>query len=209
MRGRCRNCCKGRPCSPNQSASDPAMGGTRKLRRVDPRKRRGRLYLAVCRFSATKVGGWLSVHVAWKVDPYLLKLTRGRLSTAWPVAADLLETRGARTGRPRRNATLYFHDGDRVTIIATFRGWPRNPAWYYNLLTHPDVVFGAQPFRAEIVEDAAERQRLWELADRVYPQYADFREQSARLDESSRSFSWFPARSVGIRDSGFLPDGFP
>src|SRR3954468_10888361 len=113
------------------------MAHTPKLRCVDPYKRRGRLYLAVCRFSASKVGGWLSVNVAWKVDPYLLKLTNGRLNTAWPVAAALREPRAARTGRPRRNATLYFHDGDRVTIIATFRGRPSNPAWYYNLLEHP------------------------------------------------------------------------
>jgi deazaflavin-dependent oxidoreductase (nitroreductase family) len=165
---------------PNEMASDPAMGGTRKLRRVDPEKRRGPLYLAICRFSATKAGGWLSANIAWKIDPQLLKLTRGRLSTAWPVAAALLETRGARTGRPRRNATLYFHDGDRVTIIASLRGWPRNPGWYYNLRKHPDVVYGGQPFRAEIVEDAAHRQRLWGLADRVYSQYADFREQARK-----------------------------
>jgi deazaflavin-dependent oxidoreductase (nitroreductase family) len=151
-----------------------------KLPYVDPYKRRGRLYLAVCRFSASRLGAWLSVNVAWKVDPHLLKLTGGRLSTASPVAAALLESRGARTGRPRRNATLYFHDGDRVTIVASLRGWPRNPAWYYNLRKHPDVVYGGLPFRAEIVEDEAERQRLWGLADRVYPQYAAFREQAGR-----------------------------
>jgi hypothetical protein len=45
---------------------------------------------------------------------------------------------------------------------------------------HPDIVYGGQPFRAEIVQDKAERQRLWELADRVYPQYADFRERAGR-----------------------------
>jgi deazaflavin-dependent oxidoreductase (nitroreductase family) len=151
-----------------------------KLPYVDPYKRRGRLYLAVCRFSASRLGAWLSVNVAWKVDPHLLNLTGGRLSTASPVAAALLESRGARTGRPRRNATLYFHDGDRVTIVASLRGWPRNPAWYYNLRKHPDVVYGGLPFRAEIVEDEAERQRLWGLADRVYPQYAAFREQAGR-----------------------------
>jgi hypothetical protein len=121
------------------------MTQVQKLRHVDPYKRRGRLYLALCRFSATKVGAWLSVHVAWKIDPYLLKLTRGRLSTTAPVAAALLESCGARTGKTRRNATLYFHDGDRVTIVASLRGWPRNPAWYYNLCRHPDVVFGVFP----------------------------------------------------------------
>jgi len=156
------------------------MPHTLKLRYVDPNKRRSRLYLALCRFSASKAGAWLSVNFAWKVDPYLLRLTRGRFSTAAPLAAALLETTGARTGQRRRNATLYFHDGDRVTIIASLRGWPKNPAWYYNLRAHPDVVFGGLPFRAEIVEDEAERQRLWDLADRVYPQYADFRKQAAK-----------------------------
>jgi deazaflavin-dependent oxidoreductase (nitroreductase family) len=151
------------------------MADTPKLRYVDPYKPRGRLYLAVCRCATAKVGLWLSAKVLWKLDPHLLKLTRGRVSTTGPVAAALLETRGARTGQARRNATLYFHDGDRVTIIASKRGWPKNPAWYHNLRTHPDVVFGGLPFRAEVVQDERERQRLWDLADRVFPQFAAYR----------------------------------
>jgi deazaflavin-dependent oxidoreductase (nitroreductase family) len=134
----------------------------------------------MCRLSASRAGGWLSVNIAWKIDPYLLRVTRGRFSTAWPLAAALLETRGARTGQPRRNATLYFHDGDRVMIIASLRGWPRHPAWYYNLRKYPDVVYGGLPFRAEIVENEAERQRLWALADCIYPPYAAFREEAER-----------------------------
>jgi deazaflavin-dependent oxidoreductase (nitroreductase family) len=137
------------------------MAHARTLLYVDPHARRGRVYLALCRLSATKAGGWLSVNVAWKVDPHLLRLTRGRFSSAWPVGAALLEMRGARTGQRRRNATLYFHDrGDRVTIVASLRGWPKNPAWYHNLREHPDVVYGGLPLRAEIVHDEAERQRL-------------------------------------------------
>jgi deazaflavin-dependent oxidoreductase (nitroreductase family) len=156
------------------------MAHPRKLRYVDPYKRRGRLYLALARLSATKAGAWFSINVAWKADPYLLELTGGRLSTAGPLATALLESRGARTGRQRRNATLYFHDGDRVTIVASKRGWPENPGWYYNLLEHPDVLYGGLPFRAEVVEDEAERQRLWGLADRVFPEYAGYRRQAAR-----------------------------
>jgi deazaflavin-dependent oxidoreductase (nitroreductase family) len=150
------------------------------LRYVDPHRRRGRLYLWVCRLSATRAGGWLAVNVSWKVDPLLMRLTRGRLSTAGPLNVALLETRGARTGRRRRNATLYFHDAERVTIIPSKRGWPTNPSWYHNLRAHPEVVFGGRPFRAEIVEEESERQRLWELADRVFPQYANYREQAGR-----------------------------
>jgi hypothetical protein len=116
---------------------DPAMTHVPKLRYIDPHRQRGRLYLAVCRFSTTKAGLWLAEKVAWKLDLLLLRLTRGRFSTAGPVASALLETRGARTGQPRRNATLYFHDGDRVTIIASKQGRPENPAWYYNLRERP------------------------------------------------------------------------
>jgi deazaflavin-dependent oxidoreductase (nitroreductase family) len=151
-----------------------------KLRYVDPYERRGRLYRLVCRLAISRAGLWLSAAVAWKLDPHLLKLSGGRFSSTGPVAAALLETQGARTGRPRRNATLYFHDGERVTIIASKRGAPANPAWYYNLHKHPDVVFGGQPFRAEIVEDEAERERLWDLADRVFPQFADYRDWAGR-----------------------------
>src|SRR5262249_14542297 len=124
---------------------------SRRLRYVDPHQRRGRLYFAICRFSNTSAGTWLAVQVAWKLDPHLLRLTRGRLSSAWPVTAALLETRGARTGRPRRNATLYFNDHDRVILIAALRGWPKHPAWFHNLRAHPEVVFGGLPFRAEIL----------------------------------------------------------
>src|SRR4051794_15509301 len=99
--------------------ASPVTGPMRNLRYVDPHKRRGPVYRALAWFSGTKLGGWLSMKIAWRVDPHLLALTRGRFSSAWPLPAALLETRGAKTGRTRRNATLYFHDGDRVTIVAS------------------------------------------------------------------------------------------
>jgi deazaflavin-dependent oxidoreductase (nitroreductase family) len=158
------------------------MAHPAKLRYVDPYKRRSRLYLALSRFSSTRAGAWFSVNIAWKLDPYLLTLTKGRLGSGGPLTTALLESRGARTGRRRRNATLYLHDGDRVVIVASKRGSPENPAWYYNLRKHPDVVFGGLPFHAEIVQDETERQRLWELADRVFPQYAEYRTLAGQAD---------------------------
>ena len=152
------------------------------LRYVDPHERRGRLYRVVCRLSVTKLGMWLSRNLAWKLDPYLLRLTRGRLSSSGPLASALLETRGARTGQPRRTATLYFNDGDRITIVASKIGWPQHPAWYHNLRAHPGVVFGGQPFRAEVIEDDAERERLWQLADLVFPPFALYRRWASEHD---------------------------
>jgi len=90
------------------------------------------------------------------------------------------ETRGARTGLPRRTATLYFHDDELVTIIASKQGRPEDPGWYHNLRRYPEVVYGGLPFRAEIVDDEEERRRLWDLADRVFPPFADYREWTAK-----------------------------
>jgi deazaflavin-dependent oxidoreductase (nitroreductase family) len=122
---------------------------------------------------------WLSQRIGWKLDPYLLKLTGGRLSSTGPLACALLETRGVRSGKRRRNATLYFHDGDRVVIVASKRGLPQHPSWFHNLRAHPDVTFGGLPFQAQVVEDETERQRLWNLADRVFPPFAHYRRWAA------------------------------
>jgi deazaflavin-dependent oxidoreductase (nitroreductase family) len=176
---------------------------TANLPHVDPYARRGRLYLTVARLSATNAGAWISTNISWKLDPYLLRLTNGRLSTAGPLAVALLESTGARTGLPRSNATLYFHDGDRVTIVASKRGWPTQPAWYYNLRKHPDIVFGGLPFRAELVEGEAERQRLWDLADRVFPEYADYRETAASAGRVIPIFQLVPLTRTSREPTSF------
>ena len=43
-----------------------------------------------------------------------------------------------------------------------------------------EVVYGGLPFRAHIVEEEAERQRLWQLADRVFPQFVQYREWAGK-----------------------------
>jgi deazaflavin-dependent oxidoreductase (nitroreductase family) len=150
------------------------------LRRVDPQAPRGAVYRAFARLLGTRPAGWLSMHVVWKVDPHLLRLTRGRLGLGLVLPTALLETRGARTGRPRRTVVIYFHDGDRVTIIASKLGLPEHPSWFHNARANPDVVLGGQAFRAEVVTDEAERARLWGLADRIFPPYAAYRDRAAR-----------------------------
>jgi deazaflavin-dependent oxidoreductase (nitroreductase family) len=152
----------------------------RDLPYVDPRKRRGVVYRAYAWLVATRAMAWFSRTVGWKLDPFLLRLSGGRIGTGLLLPTALLETQGARTGRPRRNGVIYFHDGERVTIVASKMGMPHHPAWFHNLCAHPDVRFGGQPFRAEVVDGEPERVRLWALADRVFPPYAVYRERAAR-----------------------------
>jgi deazaflavin-dependent oxidoreductase (nitroreductase family) len=155
-----------------------------KLRYVDPTHQPGVVARVYAALAATRLSRFISRHVSWKLDPLLLRLTRGRLATTIVFPTAVLETTGARSGARRRNAIIYFHDGDRVTIVASNAGSPRHPSWYHNLRAHPDVVFGGSAMRATVVNDEAERQRLWELADRVFPAFANYRRDAARVQRS-------------------------
>jgi deazaflavin-dependent oxidoreductase (nitroreductase family) len=160
------------------------MSPVRTLPYVDPRAPRGPIYRAYVRFLGTRLAAWLSMQIVWKVDPHLMRLTRGRLGMGLIVPTALLETTGARSGKPRSNGVIYFNDGERVTIVASKLGAPEHPAWFHNVRANPDVVLGGQSFRAEVVDDETERARLWGLADRVFPPYAIYRERAARVDRT-------------------------
>ncbi len=152
-----------------------------KLRVVDPARTPGVIARAYAAFAATRVARFISRHVSWKLDPLLLRASRNRLATTLVFPTAVLETHGAKSGERRRNAIIYFHDGDRVTIAASNAGSPLHPAWYHNLRAHPDVTFAGLPMRATVVDDEAEQERLWVLADRVFPTFASYRRDAAKV----------------------------
>jgi deazaflavin-dependent oxidoreductase (nitroreductase family) len=154
------------------------------LRYVDPNRCRSWFSRAYAAFSATRLGSFISAKAVWKVDPYLLRATRGRVGMSLVLPTALLETRGAKTGAVRRNTVIYSHDGGRVAIIASKAGAERHPAWFHNLRPHPEVKFGGIPMRAAVVSDEAERHRLWTLADRVFAPYAAYRDDSAKANRT-------------------------
>lgn len=157
------------------------MSSRRDLRIVDPRASHGPVFRAYVSFLGTRLAAWLSMNIVWKVDPHLMRLTGGRVGLGLMLPTALLETRGARTGRLRRNGVIYFHDGEKVTIIASKLGAPEHPSWFHNARAHPDVTLGGQRFRAEVVDDEATRARLWALADHVFPPYAAYRTRAAAV----------------------------
>ncbi len=155
-----------------------------RLRYVDPTKTPGLLSRAFAALANTRLGRFMSVKVVWKVDPYLMRATRGRIGMGLMMPTALLETRGASSGMLRRNAVIYFHDGDRVTVVASKLGYAKHPAWFHNLRAHPNVIFGGIPMRATVVGDEAERRRLWTLADRVFAPYAAYRREAAKANRT-------------------------
>jgi deazaflavin-dependent oxidoreductase (nitroreductase family) len=154
------------------------------LKYVDPNRPRSSFSRAYAALSSTRLGRLISANIVWKVDPYLMRATRGRIGMGLVLPTALLETQGAKSAALRRNAVIYFHDQDRVTIIASKAGDEKHPAWFHNLQAHPNVTFGGIPMRATVVSDEAERHRLWTLADRVFAPYATYRRDAAKANRT-------------------------
>ena len=174
------------------------MSSLPRLPHVDPRTPRGPVYRLLVSFISTgfmtrlaRTRAWGAV--MWKIDPVLMRLTRGRLNTGLLLPTALLETRGAKTGHLRRSAVIYFHDGERVTIIASQAGLPENPSWFYNARANPDVSLAGRPFRAEVIDNEAERERLWDLADRVLPAFARYRDTAGKAGRTIPILQLVPA----------------
>ena len=151
------------------------------LRYVDPGRGRGLLYRLYAALVGTRLMGWVSRQLVWKLDPHLLALTRGRFGMGLGIPTALLETQGARSGQRRRNGVIYFHDNENVIIVASKLGLAAHPAWLHNLRANPEVLLGGQAFIAQVVEDETDRKRLWNLADRVFPPYAAYRERALKV----------------------------
>ena len=94
------------------------------------------------------------------------------------ITAPLLAT-GAKSGEQREVQLTYFHDGSDVILLASNYGGSKHPQWYYNLKAHPECEFGGASFSASQVSDADEYERLYELAERIYAGYADYRAKTA------------------------------
>src|SRR5262245_41182670 len=91
-RGSCAcSCLKG-----SRSVTMPPMAA--RLRYVDPNRERGWFSRFYAAFSNTRVGRLLSAKVVWKLDPYVLRATGGRLGLGLVLPTALLETRGAKSG---------------------------------------------------------------------------------------------------------------
>jgi deazaflavin-dependent oxidoreductase (nitroreductase family) len=95
----------------------------------------------------------------------------------------LLHTTGARTGTPRVNPVMYLADDGRYLIFATKAGADDNPAWYHNLLAHPDATIEVGDRVIEVhAEQVRGRERDEKYAEqaRRYPGFADYERKTAR-----------------------------
>jgi len=130
------------------------------------------------KLARTPVGYWYVKKIAPRLDPPLLRLTGGRVSTVYPVPIMLLTTTGAKSGQPRTLPLGYVVDGDDIILVASNYGKTSHPAWYHNLVANPrvEVLAGKRSgtYTARVITDEAERDRAWDLALDMYAGYADY-----------------------------------
>jgi deazaflavin-dependent oxidoreductase (nitroreductase family) len=95
----------------------------------------------------------------------------------------LLTMTGAKTGRTLMRPLCYSRDGNRIVIIASYGGAPRNPPWYHNLVANPSVTVevGTEKFRARATQVyGSERVRLFDAQAKLMPFFTDYQNKTKR-----------------------------
>lgn len=96
----------------------------------------------------------------------------------------VITTTGAKSGAKRENPLVRLDDGGNVYVIASKGGAPDNPDWYYNLVANPEVKveLGTETFeaRAKVVEDEAERRRLYDKMIAQFESFAEYEKSTTR-----------------------------
>jgi deazaflavin-dependent oxidoreductase (nitroreductase family) len=95
----------------------------------------------------------------------------------------LIHHTGARSGTERVSPLVYFPDGERMVIIASAGGAPKNPDWYHNLKAHPHTTaeVGKETFTVDVVElTGDERDDLWARIVDAMPGFGEYQRKVTR-----------------------------
>ena len=96
----------------------------------------------------------------------------------------LLHHTGAKSGTRRINPVAYLADDGRYVVFASRGGAPANPAWYHNLMAHPDATIEVGRDTIDVVASEAtgeERERLYGAQAERIPQFAEYHKRTQRL----------------------------
>ena len=125
-----------------------------------------------------------AVELFWKIHLPLYRWSGGRLGgrvMGMPVL--LLDTLGRKSGQRRTTPLIYLADRDDVVVVASKGGMSHHPAWYHNLVAHPEsrVQIGnrVRDMVARRASDA-EKAVLWPRLVGIYPDYDDYQARTDR-----------------------------
>lgn len=115
----------------------------------------------------------------------LYRATGGRIGHRIPGSPPmlLLDHVGAKSGVKRTTPLVYTADGRNLVLVASKGGYPKNPAWYHNLMAHPETTVQVGPERRNVTARVAtpeERPRLWKQAVATYSGFEGYRRRTER-----------------------------
>jgi deazaflavin-dependent oxidoreductase (nitroreductase family) len=90
---------------------------------------------------------------------------------------------GAKSGRTITIPLMYIPYKGGVLFVASQGGNPKNPAWYFNLVKHPDIEINYRgkhmKLRARIAT-ADEKPELWPICYQSYAPFEEYRTRTSR-----------------------------
>ena len=100
----------------------------------------------------------------------------------------LLHAIGAKSGIERTTPLMFLREGEGPWhVFASYGGAPNDPAWYGNILAHPDLhisvgdgqAISRVPVRARVLA-GEERDRTYARQAELYPQFAGYEQKTTR-----------------------------
>ncbi len=120
----------------------------------------------------------VSLHTA------LYRLTAGRfLGHIGRAPLVLLTTRGRKSGRLRTLPLIAMVTDRGWAVVASYAGSDRHPAWYSNLVAHPEVEVDDRGRRLRALAstvDADRHAELWPRLVELYPDYQIYQQRTER-----------------------------
>jgi deazaflavin-dependent oxidoreductase (nitroreductase family) len=118
------------------------------------------------------------------IDNLILRLTKGNLTVSQFAGWTIIQVTsiGARSNQPRTVPLIGVMDGEKIALIGSNFGREHNPAWYYNLKTHPECDMTIKARTAKYVArelDGEEYKHYWRVAVSIYSGYEKYRERAA------------------------------
>ncbi len=101
--------------------------------------------------------------------------------TGLPVV--IVTNRGAKSGKIRKTPLMRVEHEGRYAVVASQGGAPTHPAWYHNLVAHPQVELQDGPVKQEMLArevTGEEKAAWWQRAVDAFPPYADYQKKTDR-----------------------------
>jgi deazaflavin-dependent oxidoreductase (nitroreductase family) len=122
--------------------------------------------------------------ISTKLHVAIFRRTGGRVMGNFDGAPLLvLQHRGAKSGQLRNTPIIFLGDGPNLVVVASMGGQEKNPAWFHNLIAHPDaeVEIGAdrRPVRARRATQA-EAEALWPRLTAMWPAWDTYKTRTDR-----------------------------